>query len=80
MLTDSQTAGPVLDEDVTYFRTIVLSEMEKAGIRYLAIVIPSNKFTQVTIQEMAAVARTITGKYFEFLKEAKSWLKKMAHV
>src|SRR5688572_13748271 len=44
MLTDSRTAGPVLDDDVHYFRNHVMPEMEQAGIRYLAVVMPSSKF------------------------------------
>src|SRR5688572_28417967 len=43
MLTDSSNAGPVLDEDVAHFKTFILPAMERAGIRCLAIVLPSNK-------------------------------------
>jgi hypothetical protein len=77
MLTDSRTAGPVLDDDVNYFKDIVLSEMEKAGIRYLAIVMPSNKFTQLTIRDMTKETRLMTVKYFESMREARHWLRKM---
>jgi hypothetical protein len=52
MLTDSTIAGPVLDEDVTHFKSRVLPQMEKAGICNLAIVKPRSKFTQLTIREM----------------------------
>jgi hypothetical protein len=77
MLTDSRTAGPVLDDDVNYFKEIVLSEMEKAGIRHLAIVMPSNKFTQLTIRDMTKETRLMTVKYFESMREARHWLRKM---
>ena len=77
MLTDSRTAGVVLDEDVTYFKTHVLSEMEKAGIRYLAIVMPSSKFTQLTIKEMTEGAMVMKICYFESMREARHWLRKM---
>jgi hypothetical protein len=77
MLTDSRTAGPVLDEDVHHFKTFVMPEMEKAGIRYLAIVMPKNKFTQLTIQEMTQEVRVMTIKYFESMREARHWLRKM---
>ena len=77
MLTDSRTAGPVLDEDVLYFKTQVLSEMEKAGIRYLAIVMPRSKFTQLTIKEMTENTEVITVRYFESIREARLWLRKM---
>lgn len=77
MLTDSSEAGPVLDEDVQHFRENVLPAMEKAGIRYLAIVMPSNKFTQLTIQDMTQERKLIEVKNFESLREARQWLKKM---
>lgn len=77
MLTDSRTAGPVLDEDVQYFKKHVMPEMEKAGIRYLAIVMPKNKFTMLTIQEMTKEVRVMTVRYFESMREARHWLRKM---
>lgn len=77
MLTDSRTAGPVLDEDVQYFKKQVMPEMEKAGIRYLAIVMPKNRFTMLTIQEMTEEVRVMTVRYFESMREARHWLRKM---
>lgn len=77
MLTDSRTAGPVLDEDVQYFKTNVMPAMERAGIRYLAIVMPASKFTQMTIREMTEDLRVITVQYFESMREARHWLRKM---
>jgi hypothetical protein len=77
MLTDSRQAGPVLDEDVEHFKSSVLPEMEKAGIRHLAIVIPRSKFTILTIKEMTENTKAISVRYFESLREAKLWLRKM---
>jgi len=77
MLTDSRTAGPVLDEDVEHFKTKVMPEMEKAGVRYLAIVMPMSKFTQLTIKEMTEHTRVIKVQYFESMREARHWLRKM---
>lgn len=77
MLTDSRTAGPVLDEDVAYFKTKVMPEMENAGVRYLAIVMPRNEFTRLTIREMTQDARIMKVAYFDSVREARRWLKKM---
>jgi hypothetical protein len=77
MLTDSRTAGPVLDEDVAHFKMFILPAMERAGIRYLAIVMPENKFTQLTIKEMTESASLMQIKYFESSRDAKLWLRKM---
>jgi hypothetical protein len=77
MLTDSRTAGPVLDEDVAYFRSHVMPEMEKAGVRYLAIVMPSSKFTQLTIREMIGEAAIMKVQFFDSIRDARHWLRKM---
>jgi len=75
LLTDSSTAGPVLDEDVMFFKQQVLPEMEKAGVRFLAIVMPESKFTQLTIREMTERSRSITVRYFDSMREARTWLR-----
>jgi len=77
MLTDSREAGPVLDEDVAFFRNNVMPEMEKAGIRFLAIVMPTNKYTQLTIRDMTEDAHLMSVRYFSSLREARLWLRKM---
>lgn len=75
MLTDSRTAGPVLEEDVKYFRETVMPQMEEAGVRFLAIVMPSSLFTRMTIQEMTQDSQVINIRYFESIREAREWLK-----
>lgn len=75
LLTDSSTAGPVLDEDVSFFKQQILPEMEKAGVRFLAIVMPESKFTQLTIREMTERSQLITVKYFDSMREARVWLR-----
>lgn len=75
MLTDSRKAGPVLDEDVEYFRDKVLPEMGQAGVRYLAIVRPTSLFTRITVQEMTERASSLTVRGFDSVREAREWLK-----
>jgi hypothetical protein len=77
MLTDSRTAGPVLEEDVDYFKMNILPAMEKLGIRYLAVVMPSSKFTRLSIKEMEEGAQVMKIRNFESIREARSWLRKM---
>lgn len=77
MLTDSRTAGPVLDEDVTYFTTHIMPEMERLGIRYLAVVMPSSLFTRLSIVEMERAKQLMEVRNFESMREARAWLKKM---
>jgi hypothetical protein len=75
LLTDSSTAGLVLDEDVNFFKHEILPEMEKAGVRFLAIVMPESKFTQLTIREMTERTELITVRYFDSMREARVWLR-----
>jgi hypothetical protein len=64
-----------LNEDVDYFKSEVMVEMERAGIKYLAVVMPSGVFTRLTVKEMTADARTIEVKTFERMQEARAWLR-----
>lgn len=75
LLTDSSTAGPVLDEDVNFFKHQILPELEQAGVRFLAIVMPEGKLTQLTIREMTERSRSITVKFFDSMREARAWLR-----
>ena len=75
MLTDSRKAGPVLNADVEYFRSEVLPEMEKAGVRFLAIVRPTSVFTRMTVDEMTQNARLLSVRVFDSVREAREWLK-----
>jgi len=77
MLTDSRNAGPVLDEDVAHFKSVIMPAMEQSGIRYLAIVMPAGKFTRLTIQEMTEETKVMTVRYFDLLSDAESWLMQM---
>lgn len=80
MLTDSRAAGPVLNEDVEFFKQSVMPEMERAGIRFLAVVMPTGKFTRHTIKEMVADASTAEVKMFDDMREARAWLRSKATV
>jgi hypothetical protein len=80
MLTDSRTAGPVLDEDIDYFKTNVRPEMEKLGIRYLAVVMPKSKFTRLSIKDMEEGVELMRVRNFESLREARSWLRRMTNL
>jgi hypothetical protein len=75
MLTDSRAAGPVLNEDVDFFKLNILPEMERVGIRYLAVVMPIGKLTRMTVQEMVADANTTEVKTFDDMRQARAWLK-----
>lgn len=80
MLTDSRAAGPVLNEDVDFFKHNVLPEMERVGVRYLAVVMPTGKLTRMTVHEMVADASATEVKTFEDMREARLWLRSKTKV
>lgn len=80
MLTDSRAAGPVLNEDVSFFKQSVMPEMERAGIRFLAVVMPAGKFTRQTIKEMIIDASTTEVRMFDDMREARAWLRSKSTV
>lgn len=80
MLTDSRSAGPVLHEDVEFFKLNILPEMERVGVRYLAVVMPTGKLTRMMMHDMVVDANTIEVKTFEDMREAKIWLRSKTSV
>lgn len=80
MLTDSRSAGPVLHEDVEFFKLNVLPEMERVGIKHMAVVMPLGKLTRMTVHEMVADASATEVRTFEDMREAKIWLRSKSNV
>ena len=76
LLTDSTEAGLVLDEDITYYKTNIIPKLEEAGIRYHAIVLPSNFVARWIRNQTALSNRKLKVEYFEKLLDARRWLKK----
>lgn len=75
LLTDSSKAGVVLDEDLHYYKTKILPELEKAGIRYHAIVLPETLFGRLFIQQADFSTKKVKVEYFNSVGGACKWLK-----
>ena len=76
LLTDSTEAGLVLDEDMTYYKMNIIPAMEEAGIRYHAIVLPTNFFARWIKSQTALSNRKLKVEYFESVVGAFKWLQK----
>src|SRR5215203_25772 len=63
MLTDNSKAGLVLDEDVLFYKEKVIPEMEKAGIRYHAVVLPESTFLRMVINDISLSTKKIKVEY-----------------
>lgn len=75
LLTDSSKAGLVLDEDMTFYKTNIVPAMEKAGIRYHAVVLPESLFVRLMINQTDLSTRKLKVEYFNTVSGACKWLK-----
>jgi hypothetical protein len=75
LLTDSTKAGLVLDEDIAYYKMNVIPAMEKAGIRYHAIVLPESLFGRLFIDQVSLSTKKLRVEYFNTIGGASKWLK-----
>ena len=75
LLTDSSKAGVVLDEDFDYYRMNVIPALEKAGIRYHAIVMPEGLIARLTLSQNGLSTKKLKVEYFNTISGACKWLK-----
>jgi hypothetical protein len=76
ILLDSRIAGPVLDDDVDFYKRDILPALEKAGVRHLAIIMPNSKHAQLSVREMTKKPAMMNVKYFDSMRGARHWLRK----
>jgi hypothetical protein len=76
LLTDSTEAGLVLEEDIMYYKMNIIPRLEEAGIRYHAIVLPSNFVARWIRNQMDLSHRKLKVEFFDKLQDARRWLKK----
>jgi hypothetical protein len=75
LLTDSTKAGLVLEEDLTYYKMTIIPAMEKAGIRYHAIVLPESLFGRIFIHQASLSTKKLKVEYFNTISGACKWLR-----
>lgn len=75
LLTDSTEAGLILDEDMTYYRMNVIPAMEKAGIRYHAVVLPESFLARLFVNQTSLSTKKLKVEYFNTLSGACKWLR-----
>ena len=75
LLTDNSKAGIVLDEDIAYYRDIVIPQIEKAGVRFHAIVLPESAFVRKISASLSQSGRKLRVEYFNTVSGASKWLK-----
>lgn len=75
LLTDHTKAGVVLDEDFDFYRSNIIPALEKAGIRYHAVVLPESAFVRLLINQIDLSTKKIKVEYFNTLSGASKWLR-----
>lgn len=75
LLTDSTKAGVVLEEDLVYYRMNIIPAIERAGIRYHAIVLPESLFGRLFVQQASLSTKKLKVEYFNTVSGACKWLK-----
>jgi len=75
LLTDCTKAGLVLDEDILYYQTTITPALEKAGIRYHAIVLPDSLLVRLTTHQTVLSTKKLKVECFDTLRGAHAWLK-----
>ena len=75
LMTDSSHAGLVLDEDMAYYRSSIAPALEKAGIRYHAIVLPKSLIVRLMISQTALSTKKLKVQFFNSVIGASKWLK-----
>lgn len=75
LLTDSSKAGLVLEEDIAYYNMTVIPAIEKAGIRYHAVVLPESLFVRLIVNQTTLSTKKLKVEYFNTVSGACKWLR-----
>ena len=75
LLTDSTEAGMILDEDMMYYRLNIIPALEKAGIRYHAVVLPESFIARLFVNQTSLSTKKLKVEYFNTISGACKWLR-----
>ena len=77
IISNTKDAALVKKEDTNWVAQIVTPEMVQHGLRYMAFVVPTNVFTQLSVDNFKEEAgRTISIRYFNHMDAAREWVAK----
>ena len=75
LLTDNSKAGMVLDEDLAFYKNEIIPQIEKAGIRYHAVVIPESNLVRSFLNGALLSTKKLQVEYFNTVSGACKWLR-----
>ncbi len=75
IISDTKNLSLVKKEDTDWVAREVTPAMVKQGLKYMAFIVPSSVFTQLSVDNYKTEAnKAVTIRYFDQLAEAKAWL------
>jgi hypothetical protein len=75
LLTDSTHSGLVLQDDISFYQANIIPALEKAGIRYHAIVLPHSILGKIVLSETSLSTKKLKVEFFNNVSGACKWLK-----
>lgn len=75
LLTDSSQSGIVLNEDLDFYTNHILPQIERAGIRHHAIVLPESKLVRNFMHDIPLSTKKLHVEFFNTVSGASKWLK-----
>jgi hypothetical protein len=74
ILTDSRKAGPLIPEDVNFFKTKIIPRLASLGVTRVAVVEPESIFSKMVVRDMIDGATKVRLALFSTEEMAKDWL------
>ena len=78
IISNTKDFSLVKKEDTDWVAQVITPEMVQHGLRYMAFVVPTNAFTQLTVDNFKEEAdRIVEIRYFDSVETARNWLSKV---
>ena len=78
IISNTKDFALVKKEDTDWVAQVVTPQMVQHGLRYMAFIVPTNVFTQVTVDNFKEEADSVVSiRYFDKVETAKDWLTKV---
>lgn len=78
ILTDSRRAGPLIPDDISFFKNKVAPRLAALGVKKFAVVEPESVFSRLVVRDMMAVEGRLKLALFCCEEEARGWLSEPA--
>lgn len=77
IISNTKDFALVKKEDTDWVAQVVTPQMVQHGLRYMAFIVPTNVFTQITVDNFKEKANSVVSiRYFDQVADAKAWMAK----